>query len=429
MTATLVKESRHIMADIENNNNKFWNILLYEDNTVITQWGRVGEPGQSKSFPHSDRHRAEKFYDSKCREKTKKGYNESKVLAGSTAKVQTVQHHNLAEVAKKQISTNSPLVLKLVEYLSQVNVHQILAATTMSYDTSKGTFSTPLGVVTKDALTEARNLLTEIGNYVQKSDYDNPSFTRAANLYLMRVPRNIGRGRPDLKNLYPNLSSIQEQNSILDALDASLQLIVSTPKDGKQVEEQKVFEAKLNYVEDGNTIDAIRRKYKSTMQSSHACFHLDVDTVYELEISSMKRAFEVGSKVGNIMQLWHGSAAGNILSILKSGYVIPPSNAAHVTARMFGNGVYFSDQSTKSLNYAYGYWSGRSKDNHCFMLLNDVAMGKFYVPPGSSSNLPKPGYNSTFAQAGKSGVQNNEMIVYSTDRINPKFLIKFAPKR
>ncbi|WP_430326539.1 hypothetical protein, partial [Salmonella enterica] len=61
-----------------------------------------------------------------------------------------------------------------------------------------------------------------------------------------------------------------------------------------------------------------------------------------------------GKKVGNIKELWHGTRVGNVLSIMKGGFVIPPSNASHVTGRMFGNGVYFSDQSTKSLNYAYG---------------------------------------------------------------------------
>ena len=94
---------------------------------------------------------------------------------------------------------------------------------------------------------------------------------------------------------------------------------------------------------------------------------------------------------------------------------------------MFGNGVYFSDQSTKSLNYAYGYWGGGQADNNCFMFLADVAMGKYFVPPGPSVRLPLSGYDSTFAQAGKSGVVNNEMIVYKTCQINPRFLVEFAP--
>ena len=93
---------------------------------------------------------------------------------------------------------------------------------------------------------------------------------------------------------------------------------------------------------------------------------------------------------------------------------------------MFGNGVYFSDQSTKSLNYAYGYWDGKH-ENNCFMLLNDVAMGKSFTPSGPSSNLPKLGSDSTFAQVEKSGVLNNEMIVYKTSQINPKYLVEFSP--
>ena len=91
---------------------------------------------------------------------------------------------------------------------------------------------------------------------------------------------------------------------------------------------------------------------------------------------------------------------------------------------MFGPGAYFSDQSTKSLNYAYGYWGG-SADNNCFMFLADVAMGKAYTPSSWGSGFPKRGYDSTFAKAGKSGVRNNEMIVYKTNQANLKYLIEF----
>ena len=91
-------------------------------------------------------------------------------------------------------------------------------------------------------------------------------------------------------------------------------------------------------------------------------------------------------------------------------------------------GLYFSDQSTKSLNYAQGYWGHGSTDNNCFMFNCSVAMGKYYVPSGPSSNLPKPGYDSTFAMANRSGVMNNEMIVYSVDRCNLDYLVEFSDR-
>ena len=95
---------------------------------------------------------------------------------------------------------------------------------------------------------------------------------------------------------------------------------------------------------------------------------------------------------------------------------------------MFGDGLYFSDQATKSLNYSYGYWDGGAKDDHCFMFLADVAMGKTYTPTRTWGNLPHAGHDSTFAKAGVSGVANNEMIVYRTGQANLRYLIEFGPK-
>ena len=127
------------------------------------------------------------------------------------------------------------------------------------------------------------------------------------------------------------------------------------------------------------------------------------------------------------MELWHGTRASNLLSILKGGLVIPSSSSSHVTGRMFGDGLYFSDQSSKSLNYSYGYWGGGSRDNNCFMFMCKVKMGKYYVPRGSYDGpFPRKGHDSVYAKASRSGVRNNEMIVYSTDQANLVYLIEFS---
>ncbi len=114
----------------------------------------------------------------------------------------------------------------------------------------------------------------------------------------------------------------------------------------------------------------------------------------------------------------------NIISILKNGIIVPPANASYCCGRMFSSGIYFSDQSTKSLNYSYGWWSG-SSDKNCYMFLCDVLMGKEYTPKSSYSYTGLPnGYDSCFAKAGISGVQNNEMIV-QPKQSNPRYLIEF----
>ena len=124
----------------------------------------------------------------------------------------------------------------------------------------------------------------------------------------------------------------------------------------------------------------------------HACQHLDVKTVYSVDINTVRQAFELdGAKMDNIWELWHGTRVSNLLSILKGGLVIPPASSSHVTGRMFGNGAYASDQSTKALNYAFGAWDSRAKDNNCFMFLLDMAMGNYYVPTTWGRDFPKKG--------------------------------------
>jgi poly [ADP-ribose] polymerase len=61
----------------------------------------------------------------------------------------------------------------------------------------------------------------------------------------------------------------------------------------------------------------------------------------------------------------------------------------------------------------------------CFLFIADVAIGKYYTPKSSGERLPKNGFDSTWAKAGYSGVANDEVIVYTTDQCNLKYLVEF----
>ena len=158
----------------------------------------------------------------------------------------------------------------------------------------------------------------------------------------------------------------------------------------------------------------------------HSCSHYEIKKVYSVDVRTVREAFEAHSaKMDNIWELWHGSSASNLLSILKGGLIIPPKTSSNVTGRMFSDGIYASNISTKALGYSTGFWG--QKSNRAFMFLLDMAMGKYHVPSGPSSNLPARGYDSTFAKPGKSGIMNEEMIVYSTSQVNLKYLIELTP--
>lgn len=434
----ITKKWRGICANIAGNNNKFWEIELHDNSDVITRWGRVSEEGKAQSKPFIGA--GENFFDKKINEKKNKSnpderYTEVRTLdsASGSGQGKIIQSQNLVEIAKREINSNSKDTIMLIERLAAANIHNITSQTTMTFNKVTGLFETPLGIVTADAIVEARDWLSKIGNFVATSDWNNHGFASAINQYMRLIPSDFGRQRVQPKDLFPALDSVQKQNDILDSLDGSLQMVLSAPVSDPNTPAPKVpklFDTTLNLCEDGKVFDKLNKFYNQTRQSIHAASKLNIHKIYEVEIATMNSAYQThGVKVGNVQELWHGTKIGNLLSIIKGGFIIPPSNAGYCTGRMFGNGVYFSDQSTKSLNYAMGYAPGQrgGYSYECFMFVNDVAMGRSYIPTGSSHNLNplKDGYDSTFAMAGKSGVINNEMIVYRTNQISPRYLVEF----
>lgn len=421
------------MANVDGNNNKFWKAEIHADHSVHVTNGRIGADGQKqpvKSF--SDYNSAKKFVDGKQREKVNKGYTLFEGIT-STGKqtAKPISSSTLESIAIKEIHTTSDpkVVGDLIAALAKANIHNILQHTDLKYDEGSGLFKTPIGFVTQSTIDEARTLLIEIGNHVGNQDFTSAEVKALVNKYLMLIPQKVG-SKLTVQSVFPDQNSLVNHTSILDGLQSSIQQLESMQNNQADVpvaEIKRTFECSLSLVTDQSVIDTIVDKYNSTRQSIHAAHKLKVNRVFEVRIDQMERNFnEHGSKVGNVQLLWHGTRIGNVLSILKSGLYIPPSNSSFVCGRMFGNGAYFSDQSTKSLNYAYGYWDGGNRDNTCYMFLFDVAMGKEYTPSGPTQQLPKPGYDSTFAKARVSGVQNNEMIVYDIRQAAPRYLVEFT---
>jgi len=420
---TILEEAKYIMSNIQNNNNKFWYIELNDDRTVVTRNGRVGNKGVSRSKSFHSSFSAQDFFDKKCIEKERKGYVELNVV---DKKVETpISISNIKNIARKQIKTNNNIVKDLIDYFSKVNAHNIFSATggKIKYNTSTGSFSTPLGIVTLKNILEANRLLGSISHKVSDNEYDL-ELEHLTNNYMMLIPMNVGMRRVDVSSLWDTLASVQYQKNIVDSLYASLTQVTSIEVD----EDEVIFDVKLNVVNDPTIIDEIKRLYNNNKNKKHSSSRLKVKKVYSVRIGSAQKEFiNYGMKVGNVKKLWHGTKASNVLSILKQGLVVPRASSSHCTGRMYGDGLYFSDQSTKALNYSTGYWDG-VRDDNCFMFLCSVALGKQYTPTGSRYGVsyPKMGYDSTFAKAGLSGVLNNEMIVYKTSQCNLEYLVEFS---
>jgi len=434
--ATITEHRKFSCTKLGSNNNKYWNVTLYENNDVISEWGRQGKTKQSKTWPGAGR----SFMEAKIREKNKKGYFENQVVEGIgeiNFSANKVTNTELKDIATKQIKSKNPIVAKLVQFLVDVNAHAIHKATggKIQFDTSTATFKTTQGVVIPSQVTRARDLLAAMYDYVKSGKYD--MIEDELNEYLSLIPRDFGMKRMNPFDILPDISAIENENDILDSLDtayAGVQTNVknTTKKKINKKTVSKIFNVDMEIITNKKILSHIKNLYQSTRKSMHSSNNLSVQTVYAINIKTMKDKFEShGANMKNIWQLWHGTKASNLLSIMKGGLIIPSSSASHCTGRMYGDGVYFSDISTKALNYATNFWSGSGRIDRTFMFLSDVAMGKYHIAKSSWENYPKNGYDSTWAKGRdkggvNSGVINDEMIIYKLNQCNLVYLVEFV---
>ena len=417
----------------ETNNNKFWEYTIYKDGSALTRWGRVGGRSAEKMTTERDA-LAKMRKKTNPNNKPDKRYTEVRVAEGvcSSSTSSVVASSSLTAIVKKDIVIKDPQVQDLFDCLVKENVHDIVEASSGSiqYDTSLAQFTTPMGVILPEMVSDARDLLDDMAPYVVAGKHGSVVLSRKLNEYLRLIPHAVGMKKITPELILPDSQSLQTENNLLDGLTASFDDIqsgvtASTGKKNKSVR-PKLFDVTLDVVRDRTLISRIKKYFNDTKLNMHVTSNYRVKKVYEVKIGTMHSSFEQdGRPVGNIMELWHGTKCSNLLSILKIGLIIPRSGSGHVTGRMFGDGLYFSDQSTKALNYATNFWRGGGSTRRIFMFLADVAMGKSYTPSGWGRDFPKRGYDSTFAKGGVSSVSNNEMIVYKLNQANLKYLIEF----
>lgn len=448
----MIEHKKYVCTDAINNNNKFWEYLYDTDTSICkVKYGRVGktcteDPPKQMSRSELDRKIREKLAG-RGKEGTatyKPPYREIAVVAESVGvsgySGASMSKIVVAEAAKTQlVSKTDPTLIKLVDRLVTANKHELHKASggQMDIDLKTGIISTPIGVVTKDGINQARDILTKLQPFVLQNDFDAKPFVQNINDYLMLVPQQVGHARGWHRYFIPDVSAMQRQSTLLDQLEASADLaaarLVAAASAGTKTSSSiadvpNLFTAKISKLEDPAIIARITKLFNEHKNASHESARLKPVAFYIVELPEAKAAYDKdGAKLDNQWLLWHGTRMFNVLSILKSGLIIPRSGGSYqITGRMFGDGVYFSDQSTKSLNYSYGFWDGKNRDNNCFMFLADVAMGKYHIPGGGYGMRSIPaGHDSCYAKAGTGGVRNNEMIVYRTSQANLRYLVEF----
>ena len=410
-----------IYVEVGENSNKVWRGSIKDDGSFLAEWGRVGNTLQSKNYRLGSVNLARNKFERTKRQKLSKGYTEAQLIDGDTKQTTIIKPEELEAIASQQIQHGKdPRSKELIRYLVKSNIHQITSQTNITYNSATGGFSTPLGIVTPSAIAEARKYLIQIAATRRSNSY---KLSQLLSKYLRLIPQNLGHKLD--QSQFCSSQEIQRQYEILNALDAAV-TVDSTAN--KQLFECAIARVPGSTLEGKKTFRWINQLYQSTINQNHVAAKYKLRRAYELDIPSMRQAFATQAKtIGNVKQHWHGTKASNLLSIFQQGLIIPPANAVQCTGRMFGNGIYGSEQSTKALNYATNYWHPSVEDEErVFMLLCDFAMGKEYHPQGSNRRFPVKGYDSTYVAPGAANTINQESIVYSSNQVNIKYLCEFS---
>jgi predicted DNA-binding WGR domain protein len=167
-----------IFTDAKENNNKFYELILNDDDSVDTRWGRVGAEGQKKTV-----YGGKYEFDRILRSKTSKGYVLSKTV-GINISSGGQNKMALAETAKRDLvkadvatDKNASVLIKLVERLSEMNRHQIMSASNGNIKIDEtGLITTPLGLVTASTIGEARTYLNKIEKYCNSKKFDSNDY-------------------------------------------------------------------------------------------------------------------------------------------------------------------------------------------------------------------------------------------------------------
>lgn len=447
-------------SNVIGNNNKFYSLEIQKsssgDYQLFSHYGRInGDTIKGGVYEVRDfgcnsflaENEFAKIIKSKKRGKTKKkdgisfkeSYEEVNVVSSNvgSSNVRSVASIMNSTDSKRRVPQNlfknfESKEQNLLKLLEEENIHNITSSTTMTYTAGRG-LQTPLGPLTVSHLSKAKNVLDKINNELTGKKSVTRSIKLLNNDYLSLIPRDLGKKISD-SDLIATGTQVLDEYDLLKQMETNIQMT--------DIKESKDISIGFHMERAPANIKRELIKQIEKTRSHRNLSHYKVKEIYQIENHKERKAFESyaevlqkeklaksRSKMHKLdykeVDMFHGSRNSNILSILMSGFYVPPSSASHVTARMFGNGVYGADKSTKALNYSAGFWGGRgNKHNNIFCFITRFALGKVYETQNSLYSGVPSGYNSIFAKGG-ADLKNNEYIVPNTRQTTISYLVEF----
>lgn len=397
-------------ASLGANSNKFYILELQEGVgiqpfAVYCEYGRLGSSPQRKHRFFGTEYEAEREYQKIKRSKESKGYKVVDIQDQSVGQVKV----DVKDGRKKEVGQIKNKVHRLVGKLYQSATSYLVSA-----------IQTPLGKVSGTQVVKGLTVLKKIEDILDGGGtLDANRLERLSDEFYSVIPVPFGSRVDKNKFLIDNYVKLNERKDLLGVMNSVVQAQDTLEKTLQ--EKYESLNIKLKPLS-SRTNDYKRIVEKvSGSHSRHHRFNVKVTDVFEVEEMLGHDAFNPNNV--ETMELFHGSRNENILSIMQSGLKIKPKSAVH-TGSMFGSGIYFASDVTKSANYCWGF--GHASEESYYMFICEVATGKIKDYDSAQPHLssaPKP-FNSVRGVKGRS-LLHDEHIVFNDNQVKIKFIVEF----
>lgn len=433
-------------ADLNANNNKYYVIEAHQSKDgkkfrLYSRYGRVGRDGvEEERIPPQDQSSLLEAYATLKNAKTssRKGYREVAVAmtsVGSSAArgklisddVKNIKVMDDGKKKKKKKSTlpdstTADLVARIYNDAGAA-IQKSLSASANASDQN------PLGVLTTTQIQAGREILQDIQQLLQDDALvgtEDSELITLTNDFYSTIPQRIPM-LPRAERMATMLLNTAER---IDTKEDMLKLLedAEVMKTGFETDDlsEKYTELGCEFtLVDGSEKKKIVDMVQNSQSSHHYHYgNISVVNVWKTTLKGQKKKHSsVMEKVGNVEMLFHGSRDCNIAGICRRGLLMRPPGV-YVTGSMFGNGLYFADQSSKSAQYSSD-WGGSDNSTN-FLFVAAVSLGKIKKYANCQTGLSKPpsGYHSVQGKKGNS-LLHNEFIIYDIKQNILEYLVEF----
>lgn len=435
---TIIEKKTLNMLDAIKNSNKFYTIEIHESNgkyRIFTEYGRVGSSSAKEIRFAYILIEAQNEFEKILKSKIKKGYREVALIQSNTGSqkgkelIELREDDKKVENIKQKIVENKsnlhPLIQKLVTQIYEEANQKFSQLTTGKLE-SKNT--SVLGTLSVVQIEKGRKILQEVADIINNIKIIKVNdVILLSNEYYSNIPRSFGRRITPEEIAIQSLDKINEEMDILKFYEDSIRL-GDIAYDNDQIDKQyEVLKTEIDILELTNPKYQQIVDYITSSQSKHHRVNLIVKNIFTI---NQKNSPKFNNSFGNVKELFHGTRSANLPGILSSYLKLPNQlKGIYITGAMFGPGLYFADQSTKSSQYSCSRFGGTTnKYNTAFMFLAEVALGKIKEEYNSKYYYnPPSGYHSVKGVMGSS-LLHNEYIVYTENQQQIRYLIEFESR-